>query len=400
MAHAPPQPAPVPAASSTGDLDAQVERLVRSAAEAASEVRGVAEPDGVPGPHEPSLDELVQAATQAQEPSAPVGHTIAEPRPRADMPLDMQVGAALKHGARATDPPRSPATIGPEVGPIPEADGEVDLPIAAVADPAVARQPESVEDEFADPAEELAKAFADVPLPRVAAQSPLPAAAQAAGFEPAGTVVARPAPPSASPVAEAQPAAPVAPVQPSAVPAPAPASAAPAVAALPVVVAPVSATEPARPSILKRAVSALELAVEPVAMRLGALPKGTRDTIGWVGVGTLFWASVVWVYVLAFAPTGDATDMDPRSYLAAPEGKGGHGAPEGGHGAAKADAGHGAKKETKKKDAPGAPSGGHGDAKSSAAKKPEKKESRGGNAQAKTKKDAHGGKKTADAGGH
>jgi hypothetical protein len=64
-----------------------------------------------------------------------------------------------------------------------------------------------------------------------------------------------------------------------------------------VAVAATEATVEPKPSALMLGV---ERALMPAAARLGAMPEGTRQTIGWVGVVTFFWAVVVWVGALVF----------------------------------------------------------------------------------------------------
>ena len=412
MAQAPAHPAASHAATAAQDLDAQVERMVQAAARTAEDVRAVAERNDVPGPHEPNLDEIVKGATTLKNTPRPaVG---AQPEPRAVSPapinpnLDAQVGAALKAPARATiDPPLSPATLGPRLHEASMADEGPQVPVTVAVDPGLSRPPVASEDEFADPAGELAQA-----APRPAAE---PAAARAAPVVPIvqadpetlsnGSAPASPVSDHSAPVAPSQPAPattpPPAPSPPTSSKPAAPAVAVPA-AAEPVVAAHVAPAQPKGPSPFKRLLAAVECAAEPLAMRLGALPRGLRDTIGWIGMGTLFWASVVWVYVLAFAPTGDLTDVDPRTYLQTPEAAGAHAAPGGGHGESKAESAHGeaagTKKDAKKKDANGSASGGHGEAKKNPPQKAEKK-AETKNAHAKSK-GAHGDKKTADAGGH
>jgi hypothetical protein len=43
--------------------------------------------------------------------------------------------------------------------------------------------------------------------------------------------------------------------------------------------------------------------IEPIAMQLGRLPVKTQQTFGWIGLVTLFTATMTWVYVFVFMPS-------------------------------------------------------------------------------------------------
>ena len=266
-------------------------------------------------------------------------------------------------------------------------------------DHALAARVQAELDEFRDPADELAQAAAvlpavkanPTPAPQVAPAPTAPPvkadAPDAAAVEPWAAAVAVAA-------MKVEPAVPLPPVAAVVVPVAGPLPAAgkaggPPKRAEPVVKEGVAAaTEEAAaargPSAARRGLAALEGAVEPLALRLGGLPVILRQTLGWVGVLTLFNAGVVWVWVLFVAPRGDVRDADPRSFLAAPEAKG-----EDAKGAGKGE------KKDAAKDAPGAE-------KKAAAKKAEtKKDAPGAKKDAQAKgKDAKGDKKQASAGGH
>ncbi len=350
MAAAPTQPAPPVSADTPAplspegaqDLDAQVEAIVRSAAATADEVRAVVEPEDATGPAEPNLDELVRSATALQ--AAPgEDDEFVDPSAELAAVLDAQVAAALQVEPATESPPCA-------AGPGADSQPETGAPAGPVESPPVATG--EAEQESADPP---APAPTSLPVPVAATGEPVLAAV-------AAVPVAVAAPPR-----DGQPA-----------PEPMQAPAAPAV---PVATGPSAApAKPAGPSWARRVVVVLEEAVEPLALRLGALPKGTRDTIGWVAMGTLFWASVVWVYVLAFAPRGDMTDVDPRTFLPGPARS------------ATAGDGHGEKKGDAKS--------GQGDGKKESAKKKEKKDDHGSAKQARGKSAGQGAKKEAPGGGH
>ncbi|MFN0010034.1 MAG: hypothetical protein ACKVS8_00160 [Phycisphaerales bacterium] len=368
MAQAPPsQPESAQIARGEDELEAQVGALLATVAATTGEIEDVMSEAERETPVEPGLDDQVR-------------------------------GALAGRGPVATDPPAESASIGPEIG-------AIDVSLAAKVQAEL--------DEFRDPAQEMAEAdalmrqvrmqdapaaaddlapaddqpfaaggaqgsMAPVGAPRVEAS---PAASEAASApepaapDPPRASVPEPSMPVAEPapsvaVREARPAAKVATVA--------------AAASEPVVQ---SAAAVRGPSRVQRVIVSFEEAVEPLALRLGSLPAILRQTLGWVGVLTLFNAGVVWVWVLFVAPRADLVDVDPRSFLAAPEVKGEHGE-------AKKDAGHGEKKDAAKD--------GHGAEKKAAAKKAEKKKDDHGekkDAQAKGK-DAKGGKKQASAGGH
>ncbi len=110
---------------------------------------------------------------------------------------------------------------------------------------------------------------------------------------------------------------------------------------------------------------------------LEASPKLARETAGWIGLVTVFFACCMWAIILFFRTTptpevygvasdvlehGDPTPQPrPRPHVAAEEpAGGGHGAPAaGGHGAPPAAAGHGAPPAAHGKPAADAHGGGH-----------------------------------------
>lgn len=114
--------------------------------------------------------------------------------------------------------------------------------------------------------------------------------------------------------------------------------------------------------------AAIDQSLGPVAMKLGSLPAGLRQTCAWAAIVTLFNAGVVWLYVLLIAPGAAQAAAAHGDAGAHPPPPGAH-APAGGH----ADASHG-------------PSGdGHG-----AHAAPAKKKDTGHGAPAKKKDDGHG----------
>lgn len=152
-------------------------------------------------------------------------------------------------------------------------------PAAAIANldaKLAAKAVAAADDEFAEPAPAAAK-----PATPATDQQPVAAAAATAV---AAAPVTQPAAPAKAPAPASVPAS-AAPV-PSPVAAPAPAPRAPAT------------------PIVERKPSAIILGIErvltPAALRLGAMSDGTRQTVGWMGVVTLFWAVIVWVGALAF----------------------------------------------------------------------------------------------------
>ncbi|HRQ73852.1 MAG TPA: hypothetical protein PLU35_12570 [Phycisphaerales bacterium] len=61
-------------------------------------------------------------------------------------------------------------------------------------------------------------------------------------------------------------------------------------------------------------------AVEPVAKRVSGLPRGVRDSIGWIGAMTLFYAACVWAVVLVLrGPDVAPPDGPPPEVASAPE---------------------------------------------------------------------------------
>ncbi|GIK18900.1 MAG: hypothetical protein AMXMBFR77_12820 [Phycisphaerales bacterium] len=65
--------------------------------------------------------------------------------------------------------------------------------------------------------------------------------------------------------------------------------------------------------------NALAGAVEPVARRVSGMPRGVRDSIGWIGVMTLFYAVCVWTVVLVLrGPGGEPPDAPPPEIASAP----------------------------------------------------------------------------------
>ncbi len=365
----PSQPECAEIARGERELEAQVGALLATVAATTGEIEAVAgEAMGVV-PVEASLDEQVRVALVGPLPPAGFGAPV------------------------ATDPPVEPASIGPGVEPAEPEIREIDLSLAAKVQAQL--------DEFCDPAQELAEPAAlmlhvqmqdapaadeVLPVDAAAQRERTPAAAPDVFASPAPAVGVAPVAPAPVPVSVAAGA-----KVPARVPAPVPAGVPGAVAARVAPEPAVAKVEVARgPSLARRVVESLEEAAEPLALRLGALPVILRQTLGWVGVLTLFNAGVVWVWVLFVAPRADISDVDPRSLLVAPVVKEANAT----GGEAKKDAAHGEKK--------GAAKDGHGAEKKAPVKKAEKKkddegkkkEARASGAEAK------GGKKQASAGGH
>lgn len=63
-------------------------------------------------------------------------------------------------------------------------------------------------------------------------------------------------------------------------------------------------TTRSRSTLTESACAALAGAVEPVAKRLSGMPRGVRDSIGWIGAMTLFYAACVWTVVLVLRGAG------------------------------------------------------------------------------------------------
>ncbi len=62
--------------------------------------------------------------------------------------------------------------------------------------------------------------------------------------------------------------------------------------------------EPSRVPLTQSVCAVLAGAVEPVARRVSGLPRGVRDSIGWIGAMTLFYAACVWTVVLVLRGPG------------------------------------------------------------------------------------------------
>ncbi|MCL4742420.1 MAG: hypothetical protein KJZ54_09485 [Phycisphaerales bacterium] len=87
-----------------------------------------------------------------------------------------------------------------------------------------------------------------------------------------------------------------------------------------------AATTPSRSTLSESACAVLAGAVEPVAKRLSGMPRGVRDSIGWIGAMTLFYAACVWAVVLVLRgsgvepPDGPPPEIAPAAQVAEDEG--------------------------------------------------------------------------------
>ena len=89
-----------------------------------------------------------------------------------------------------------------------------------------------------------------------------------------------------------------------------------------------SATERSRTGLRESVCGALADAIEPVARRVSAMPRGVRDSIGWIGAMTLFYAGCVWTVVLVLRGSGvEPPDAPPPEIAPAVQTTGGEGKP-------------------------------------------------------------------------
>lgn len=332
-----------------------------------------------------AAEELASAPVSAQPPmpaAAPAAHT---PEPDARAPQAAQKPASLKdHMAMAAaaasaehphDEPEHDAT------PAPVADREqLDQALAANADKALEDAQRELDQHAATvaatPEPEPAAPLAETPAPTDVAASPAPA----------------PAPPA--PAAKSTPT-------------PAPAPQPPLVEILP--------TEPKRSKVAVLS-AALLAPLRPIAALHEKFGESTRQTIGYIAVMNVFFASVVWFFALQKPVTRDPVSMGAHAFHsdeeaatakaahAAAHAADAHGAEHktDGHGASGSDSDHGSGHGEKKPEAKKSSSG-HGSDSDHGAKKPEAKKADAKKAETKktaaktTKKksdakaDAHGG---------
>jgi hypothetical protein len=178
------------------------------------------------------------------------------------------------------------------------------------------------------------------PPPPPAADPPVAAAAEPAAAAPV-TEAPKPAPaaPAPAPVAPAAPApaVPVAPPAPKPAPAPA-AKPAPAPAAKPATI-PAPKPKPTGPTMADHFWKVATPVMEPIAVRLGKLPVGFQHTVGWIGIVTLFMACATWGYVFFFQETRVAShiiEQEEKEHAGKGEGEGTHGGKADEHGAPEA----------------------------------------------------------------
>lgn len=81
-------------------------------------------------------------------------------------------------------------------------------------------------------------------------------------------------------------------------------------------------TTRSRSTLTESAFAGLAGAVEPVAKRLSGMPRGVRDSIGWIGAMTLFYAACVWTVVLVLRGAGvEPPDGPPPEIASEPSGR-------------------------------------------------------------------------------
>lgn len=236
----------------------------------------------------------------------------------------------------------------------------------------------------------------------------------------AATAAANPEPEPAAPVAEtpATAAAAPSPVPAAAPPAPAAKPASPAPQPAPAAQPPLVEILPSEPQRSKVALlsAALLAPLRPIAALHEKFGESTRQTIGYIAVMNVFFASVVWFFALQKPVTRDPVSMGAHAYHSDEEAataKAAHAAAHtekhsadahgaepksDGHGASGHDSGHGEKKpEAKKSSADHGSDSGHGakkaEPKKADAKKAEAKKTAAKPAKKKSdaKADAHGG---------
>jgi|GEM_PF-6007513 len=81
-------------------------------------------------------------------------------------------------------------------------------------------------------------------------------------------------------------------------------------------------TTRSRSTLAETACAALAGAVEPVAERLSGMPRSVRDSLGWIGAMTLFYAACVWTVVFVLRGSGvEPPDGPPLEIASEPSGR-------------------------------------------------------------------------------
>lgn len=273
------------------ELDARVEQMLQQMDRVHAEVVNRLDPptdEGVSGSGTPisRLDAEVDRALQDAAEAAKV----------ANAPLEPSV---------LTPPP----PVADEIN----GDGVPSATIKELDEQLASAVSKAIDDEFADGTQMVEGQSLDVPLPASSPLGelsvPVAPPAAAAAPVPAPEPVAQPAapvvepPPAPAPVAKPAPAPPPPAPAPAAKPAPAPA---PVKAVTPAVIVP---AKPAGPTVADRFWTIATPVMEPIAVRLGKLPVSFQHTVGWIGIVTLFMAGATWGYVLFFQETRPASHV-------------------------------------------------------------------------------------------
>lgn len=294
---------------SSSDLDSQIASAI-AAAEVVKPKLDLAELPSMATAIE-SLDEdpaaspasLAPSAPAMEPPAATVASAIApalsattnspapSPAPNPTPILTSGPASALSP-APALSPGPAPAAA--EAASVQALDEQLAKALAAAGDDEFADGGVLVEDQSLDDIQPVAASPAPAPVPSSAPVAPAaPTAATPAPVAP---------PPAAKPavgVPTSASMAPLPPVTKTAGPPPKPATAPP----------PAAPPAPLGPTLADRFWAVATPVVEPIAMRLGKLPASLQQTVGWIGLSTLFIAGCTWIYVIGFQPTIPASQL-------------------------------------------------------------------------------------------
>ncbi|MCW5776667.1 MAG: hypothetical protein KIS87_09535 [Phycisphaeraceae bacterium] len=192
------------------------------------------------------------------------------------------------------------------------AEGGGEAPASGESEVASEERIEALDQQLAALSEELLQQDRDAEIETARPAAPSAAIADSPGEPQAGASLARQAPTGAAPPAEA-----------SAVVPAVTASSAPAAASIstaPIAVEAVGVRQQRdRASLTDSICISLARAVEPIAQRVSGMPRGVRDSIGWIGAMTLFYAACVWTVVLVLRGPGiEPPDGPPPEVASAP----------------------------------------------------------------------------------
>jgi hypothetical protein len=276
-------------------------------AESANEEAASAEATAaVPGALESAAPDALVPALGAEPPAS---DAVAEAAPTEAIAPEVATSPAAATEAQATQAvadviessvaqPAAPESVVADSKPAPFAGVEVPGDIAALDDQ-LARLTDELLAGDADAGSDSPAPSEAVPAPSSAPASPsTPEAAPAPAAETSApaVVAARPAVPASAPAPVSAPTS-----APNSAPNSAPTSA-PAVAAAVAAPSPVVPAKPKGPSVFTRAREAMGKRSAGVAAALAkplaGKPKMVRDTVGWIGLNTIFLATLVWGYRL------------------------------------------------------------------------------------------------------